>query len=98
MGKRLKIESNTKKNKWNILNLSEEKNEESINNSAHIEIFGNNRVSVDGCLGVYEYRDTYLKLRLTKGSLIIVGSEFNITYFENRLISVKGKIASVEFV
>lgn len=98
MGKRLKIESNIKKSKWNILNLSEEKAEENTTNSAHIEIFGNGRISVDGCLGVYEYRDTYLKLRLTKGSLIIVGSEFNIVYFENRLISVKGKITSVEFV
>ena len=48
-------------------------------------------------MGVFEYRDTYLKLKLNKGAVIICGSGFDITYFENRLITVKGKISSVEF-
>ncbi len=67
-------------------------------NSSHIEIFGNGKINVDGCLGVYEYKDTYLKLRLIKGALILCGSGFNIVYFENRLISISGKISAVEFV
>lgn len=98
MAKKLKIDSKAKKSKWNILNFSNEDVSIEVQNSANIEIFGNSQVSVDGCLGVYEYKDTYLKLRLLKGSLIIVGSGFNIVYFENRIISVKGKITAIEFV
>ena len=98
MAKKLKIDSKEKKSKWNILNLSDDGVSFEMQNSTNIEIFGNVQISVDGCLGVYEYKDTYLKLRLLKGSLIIVGSEFNIVYFENKVISIKGKINSVEFV
>lgn len=98
MRKKLKIDQKTKKNKWNILNLSEEGADYDLFGSTHIEIYGNTRISIDGCLGVYEYRDTYLKLRMIKGALILVGSDFNIVYFENKVISIKGKVSAVEFV
>lgn len=94
MGKKLKIEKKKKKEKWNILKSREDVAEFT---GAHTEIFGNNRISIDGCLGVYEYRDTYLKLKLSKGSVIICGNGFDITCFEGRLITVKGKITSLEF-
>jgi len=97
VGKKLKIEKSKKKSKWNLLKSSDEIIDKSFMNGTHIEILGNSRINVDGCLGVYEYRDTYLKLKLNKGALIICGNEFNITYFENRLITVSGKISSLEF-
>lgn len=97
MAKRLKIEGKKKKEKWNILNLKDEYAGSDLLGNVYIEIFGSGRISVDGCLGVYEYKENYLKLRLIKGTLILYGSEFNIIYFENRLISIKGKISSVEF-
>ncbi len=97
MAKKLKIESSVKKSKWRIWGLSKEAGGEIIGNT-HTEIFGNGKISIDGCLGVYEYKDTYLKLRLIKGTVILCGSGFNIVYFENRLISVTGKISAIEFV
>lgn len=96
MGDKLKLKK--KKTKWNLGGFSkEEKTMESIG-SARIEICGNTRISIDGCLGVYEYRDTYLRLRLIKGAVILCGIGFNIVFFENRQITIKGKISSVEFV
>jgi len=92
LGKRLKIEKSKKKGKWNLI-----KNGDEIIDGAHTEIFGNGKISVDGCMGVLEYRDSHLKLKLSKGSLIICGDEFDIVYFENRLITIKGKISSLEF-
>ncbi len=93
-----KIKCKKVKSKWKLLGLSEEDAQAEILGAAHIEVFGNSKISIDGCLGVYEYRDTYLKLRLSKGNVILCGTGFNIIYFENRLISVKGKISAIEFV
>ena len=97
MSKKLKIEKSQKKQKLNILRHTEELLDTGMATGAHTEIFGNNQISIDGCMGVHEYRDTYLKLKLQRGSIILCGTGFDITYFENRLITVKGKISSVEF-
>ncbi len=96
MSKKLKLPK--KKSKWKLLGLSKENTDAQMIGSAHIEVFGSGRVSIDGCLGVYEYKDTYIKLRLLKGAVIIAGSDLSIVYFENRLISIKGKICDIEFV
>ena len=96
MGDRLKLKK--KKSKWKLGGFSEDETARENIGSARIEICGNTRITIDGCLGVYEYRDTYLRLRLTKGTAILCGIGFNIVFFENRQITVKGKISSVEFV
>lgn len=97
MSKRLKIESSKKTAKWNISGNEEVLPDTAMLKGAHTEIFGNSRINVDGVLGVAEYKDTYIKLRLSKGTLILCGSGFDIIFFENKLITVKGKISSVEF-
>lgn len=96
MGDKVKLKK--KKTKWKLGGFSEEETTRENIGSARIEICGNTRITIDGCLGVYEYRDTYLRLRLTKGAVILCGIGFNIVFFENRQITVKGKISSVEFV
>ncbi len=97
MAKKLKIESRKKREKWDILAKNDSFTDGAMLKGPHTEIFGNSRISVDGCLGVAEYRDDYIKLRINKGTLILCGCEFDIVFFENRLITVKGKISSVEF-
>lgn len=97
MAKKLKIEKGKPKSKWKILSAADDIIDRGMISGAHTEIFGNSQISIEGCMGVFEYRDTYLKLKLSKGAVIICGSGFDITYFENRLITVKGKISSVEF-
>ena len=96
MGDRVKLKK--KKSKWKLGGFSEDETARENIGSARIEICGNPRITIDGCLGVYEYRDTYLRLRLTKGAVILCGIGFNIVFFENRQITIKGKISSVEFV
>lgn len=96
MAKKYKIEKSSKKSKWNLSAIGDDLGA-NILASSHIEIIGNSSLTLEGCLGVSEYTDTYIKLRLPKGSLILCGSDFDITFFENRQISVTGKISSVEF-
>lgn len=97
MAKKLKIEQGKAKEKWNISGLAESIIDKDMIAGPHIEIFGNSNIIIDGCLGVFEYRDEYLKLKLQKGALILCGSGFNIVVFEEKQITVKGKISSVEF-
>ncbi len=96
MAKRIKIEKQKKKEKWNIF-ATQEVADSTFLRGAHTEIFSNERVVIEGCLGVYEYNDCYLKLRLSKGALVICGSDFSISSFENTTISVSGKITTLEF-
>ena len=95
MGKKLKIEKEKKKEKWHF--FGDSLPEKEFVSGPYTEIMGNSKISIDGCLGVFEYKDTYLKLRLQKGSLILCGSGFDIVFFEDKLITVKGKISSIEF-
>ena len=96
MAKKLKIEKSRRLEKWN-LSGKDEAFDNAMLSGSHTEIFGNNRINIEGCLSVLEYRDTYIKLRLSKGTLILCGSGFDIVFYENKLITVKGKISSVEF-
>ena len=80
MGDRVKLKK--KKSKWKLGGFSEDETARENIGSARIEICGNTRITIDGCLGVYEYRDTYLRLRLTKGTVILCGIGFNIVFFE----------------
>lgn len=97
MGKKLKIERSKRKEKWNLFRLNDAVLDDDLIKGPHIELFCNNQAVIDGCLGVYEYNDTYLKLRLTKGALVLCGTDFDIVTFENKMITVKGKITSLEF-
>ena len=93
MGKKTK----TEKQGSEFLRNTDEIFDKSLLSSTHTEIFGDEKINIDGCMGVYEYRDTYIKLKLKRGALILTGIGFDIVYFENRLITVKGKISSLEF-
>ena len=97
MAKKLKIEKKGKKERWNLLKHTDEILDSNMAVGAHTEIFGNSKINIDGCMGVYEYRDSYLRLKLQKGAIILCGSGFDIVFFENRLITVKGRISSIEF-
>ena len=97
MAKKLKIEKSAKKSNWNFFTCKENILDTDMIIGTHTEIFGNGKINVEGCMGVVEYTYTYLKLKLQKGTLILCGSGFDIIYFEEKLITVKGVISSVEF-
>ncbi len=96
MAKKLKIEKVKKRQRWN-LRLTEEIFDSDIISGTHIEMFGNEKIIIDGCGGVYEYNSDYLKLKLKKGVLVLIGKNFDILTYENGVITVKGEISSVEF-
>ncbi len=97
MAKKLKIEKSNKKEKWNIFKTSVGELEKTILSGPRIEIFSNNQMILEGCLGIYEYNENYLKLRLSQGALVLEGENFDIVSFEEKTIVIKGKFSSLEF-
>ena len=85
----------SKKKKVRI-NLSGSENNMEIK-GAHIEMFSNKEIIIEGCCGVYEYGSDYLRLNLGKGSVILNGCNFDIVCFEDGIITVKGNISTLEF-
>lgn len=97
MAKKLKFETQKNKEKWNLFKFKDSVIDDDLIKGVHIELFYNKQAVIEGCLGVYEYNDTYLKLRLKNGAVIFCGENFDIVNFENQTMTVKGKITSLEY-
>ncbi len=63
----------------------------------HIEMFSNKEINIEGCEKILEYTDDHIKLKLSKGMLLLFGEEFDIETFEGSIIVIKGNISSIEF-
>lgn len=97
LAERFRFKSNKKVPKIKLRLKNSEENGMNLVRLPHTEIFSNQRISVDGCEGVFEYREDYMKLRLLKGSIIICGDNLTILTYENKTLSIAGRISSVEF-
>lgn len=83
--------------KLNLSGKAKEFFDTGILTGAHIELFSNRHIIVDGCFGIADYGDDYIKLSLEKGALILYGDNFDIISLEEKIINIKGKIISLEF-
>ncbi|MBQ2604637.1 MAG: YabP/YqfC family sporulation protein [Acutalibacteraceae bacterium] len=68
-----------------------------IANTPNIQLFGDKQITVDGCKGVDEYSDLYIKIKTNEGLLTVGGRYLNIKLLTVTSIIVEGKILSVEF-
>ena len=64
---------------------------------SRIEVFSNKELILEGCLGVTQFNDNYVKLALKGGNLILYGKNFDISGFSEKTITVRGVIESLEF-
>lgn len=87
-----------RKNKFNFTVDKEDVLSTQMIRGAHTEIFSNKKLIIEGCQGIVDYQNDYLKLKLKKGFLNIMGTDFLITSFEEEKIVVNGNIISVEFL
>lgn len=85
-----------RKNKINLIESKSDVIENEIL-GAQCQLFSNRELVVDGCVSIFEYSESYIKLNLCKGTLSISGSMLNISSFENDIITVKGTISNLEF-
>ena len=64
----------------------------------NIELFGNKQIIVDGCKGVIDYNEDFLKLDLGKIILKVTGKNLVIDSYIYEQVDLKGEIVSVEFM
>lgn len=86
-----------KKNKFNFITDNGEVLNGDIIKGAHIELFSNEKIILEGCRSILDYQCNYIKLKLKKGFIIIMGTNFLISSFEEENIIIKGNITSIEF-
>ncbi len=87
-----------RKNKFNFTVDKEEVLNTNIIKGVHIEFFSNKKMIIEGCRGIIDYQSEYLKLKLKKGFINIIGTDFLISTFEEEKLIVNGNITSVEFL
>ncbi len=71
-------------------------NEENVKGS--VVLYGNRQAIVEGCKGVVDYSEEFLKLDLGKLVLKINGRDLVIESYVYEELELKGEIVSVEFM
>lgn len=87
----------SKKNKFNFFKDRDDLADGETYGSIHSEIFFNKKIIIEGCHSIVDYQNDYIKLKIKKGFLNILGNDFLITAFDNEKIIIKGNIVSIEF-
>ncbi len=64
---------------------------------ARIEMLSNKELSLDGCRGILEYNDVYVRLKIIDGEITVVGTSLDIPVYDGPQITVTGCIKSIEF-
>ena len=91
------FKTNKRKNKIQLFSKGDDFKSARRICGSRIEMYSNREISVDGCRGILEYNDLYVKLKTREGELMITGKRLNIPVFDGPLITVSGIIDSLEF-
>jgi len=94
LGKKIKFNTSSKKEKIKFFG----EKVTSFIDDTHIEIFTGKEIIVDGCLGVLEFGDTYILLKLKKGNLTLIGNGLDIKSFEASTIVIGGVVKTLDFL
>ncbi|MBQ6816248.1 MAG: YabP/YqfC family sporulation protein [Clostridia bacterium] len=95
--KRIKTNLKKAKNKFKLLNYSNDLPEFYAMGLPNISFFGNKQVQIEGVVGIMEYDENFIKVSVKKGYITFLGSDFKVTNFTKSQITVLGKINSTEF-
>jgi len=68
-----------------------------LGNVSFLTVSGRNEVEINGCRGLIDYEDEYIRLRLCDCTLLVGGSSLTLkTYYGNQMV-IAGKINRLEF-
>ena len=94
---KFKFKTNSEKKKLKIFSYNKAFEDEKRLKGTRIEMLSNKELSLDGCKGIIEYNDVYVRIKISDGELTVLGTSLDIPVFDGPVITVTGKISSVEF-
>ena len=62
-----------------------------------MEIISDREVNVEGCRGVIEYDESFIKLNAGKGTVTLFGGGLIIESYSDTELLIKGKLEKIEF-
>ncbi len=62
-----------------------------------IEMLSNREIIIDGCKGVVEYTENYIKLSLGIGTICVSGDNLLIKSFDSSIAVISGTITDISF-
>lgn len=68
-----------------------------LTNRPVTEIIGNRHLTVEGCRGIEEYTDIYIKVKTSDGIISAYGTKLNISLLNRSAVTVEGYINRIEF-
>lgn len=96
--KEFKFISKKTKDKIKLFSSEDDVDLKKIGSSIRTEINSNEKLITEGCIGVVDYTDYYIKFRVKKGYMVVNGNNLQIVFFENKTIEIKGKITNIEYL
>ena len=95
--KEYKFISKKKKDKINVFDNTHKITDMQKTYAFRSEMFSNRSLILEGCQGVDDYREDYIKLRVKKGYVVLTGNDLNIILFEDKTIRIEGVVLTVAF-
>ena len=65
--------------------------------SAHITLFGDREIVIDGCYGIVAYSEDEIKVNIGNRLLLLTGCAFDISDYSATAMTVRGRIKGLEF-
>ncbi|MBR7071677.1 MAG: YabP/YqfC family sporulation protein [Clostridia bacterium] len=90
---RFPVKKDREKIYWNGKNAVEQQ----LAGLPRLELFSNLSFTLEGCKGILEYRDDYIKMKISKGSVTLCGEKLTVVSFQGKNIQIAGRIFSLEF-
>ncbi|MBR5203022.1 MAG: YabP/YqfC family sporulation protein [Clostridia bacterium] len=66
-------------------------------NEAKIEMLSNREIIVDGCKGIVEYGENFIKINIGELTLDVVGLDLVIESFDGGVAIIRGKFTEINF-
>ncbi len=97
MSKKIRLGKRQIKNKINLFKEAVDFPAGALEKGANITLFSNKEAVIDGCYGIIEYSDCFIKLSIGNQVIALTGCDFDIFDYTDCSITVRGFIKGLEF-
>lgn len=97
MSKRIRLGKRQIKNKISLFSKAVDFPIDAFGKGANITLFSNKEAVIDGCYGIIEYSDCFIKLSIGNQIIAFTGCDFDVSDYTDYSITIRGVIKGLEF-